>query len=434
VNSKGFTLVEMMIATGIMTIVVFGGFQAYQYFNSQTIKEAKKMDDLSEFNALTKDLVSFTEGGGISTFYLNQPVKTKNCNDTEPCVRQLVGQNFVAPTSALPNGLTGNDCMQFYSDAGGKLEGKKAYPGKITVGEKIWKPKVLELSDAQELYATWILKDETSPPFLMAKTRDASVFLRLLRGPQSTIERISSHGGLQHAFFDSDATKEAVTGLVGYPFLIYNALYNNQYNIQYAQEIISCTDHRSDCIALMQKVQNMAGLNDVAISNITGAIFPDQVFAVLFRPIDFQVPFFKNIVDRQQLPSTCLSSWGNGIQSSSDYFFPTKALSVSLDPDETNSELGTNPLNLFYLSKYATKRDMPVVKGIFVAMPIDIVTYKVEAGASSGVNQLVSELWHHTEIKKKTKIHKLTSPFTVVRKLGSPEMGMWYNPIKKNQP
>ena len=432
-NSKGFTLVEMMIATGIMTIVVLGGFQAYQYFNSQTIKEAKKMDDLSEFNALTKDLVSFTEGGGISTFYLNQPVKTKNCNDTEPCVRQLVGQNFVAPTAALPNGLTGNDCMQFYADASGKLEGKKAYPGKITVGEKIWKPKVLELSDAQELYATWILKDETSPPFLMAKTRDASVFLRLLRGPQSTIASQGSHNGLQHAFFDSDASKDVLTTLIGYPFLIYNALYNNQYSIQHAQEIISCKDQRSKCITLMEKIGPLFQTTDAYISSVTGANFPDQVFAVLFKPIDFQVPFFQNIVDRQQLPSTCLSSWGNGIQSSSDYFFPTKALSVSLDPNELNSEL-SNPLNLFYLSKYATKRDMPGVKGIFVAMPIDIVTYKVEAGASSGAYQLISELWHATEIKKKVKIHKLTSPFTIVRRLGSPEMGMWYNPINKNRP
>jgi hypothetical protein len=134
------------------------------------------------------------------------------------------------------------------------------------------------------------------------------------------------------------------------------------------------------------------------------------------------------------LPSTCLSSWGNGIQSTSDYFFPTKALSVSLDPDEVHSELASNPINLFYLPKYVMKRSMPSVKGIYVAMPIDIVTYKVEVGASAGAYQLVSELWHHTEIKKKTKIHKLTGPFTVVRKLGSPEMGMWYNPIKKNQP
>lgn len=431
----------MMIATGIMTIVVFGGFQAYQYFNSQTIKEAKKMDDLSEFNALTKDLVSFTEGGGISTFYLNQPVKTKNCNDTEPCVRQLVGQNFVAPTSALPNGLTGNDCMQFYSDASGQLEGKKAYPGKDLVHEKIWKPKGLELSDAQELYATWILKDETSPPFLMAKTRDASVFLRLLVYPSSTIEKQSSHGGLQHAFFESDASKDVVTGLTGYPFLVYNALYNNQYSIQYAQEIISCKDRRGECLALMDKAipasnPALSSMSDDILSNTnhTNSDFPKKVFAVLFRPIDFQVPFFKNIVDRQQLPSTCLSSWGNGIQSTSDYFFPTKAMSVSRDPDEEFSELGSTPINLFYLPKYVLKREMPIVKGIYIALPIDIVTYKVEVGATAGAYQLVSELWHHTEIKKKTKIHKLTSPFTVVRKLGSPEMGMWYNPIKKNQP
>jgi hypothetical protein len=425
----------MMVATGIMAVVVLGGFQAYQYFNKETIKEAKKMDDISEFNALTKDLVNFTEGAGISTFYLNQPVKTKNCNDSEPCVRQLAGQNFIPFTGTLPIGLNGNDCMQFYSDASGQIEGKQAFPGKTTWGEKIWKQKNLELSEAQELYATWIIKDETSPPFLMAKTRDASLFLKILVGGSVARSRTEEglHGGLNYAFFETDSPTASIASLKGYPFLIYNALYNNHFTIQYADDIIACKDNRSSCINLMNKVANPDLLSDdLSIATRIKGVFPGKIFAIRFRPIDFQTPFFKNIVDRQLLPSSCLSSWGDGAQSPSDYFFPTKVLSVSKNPADPDSELATNPINLLYLPKFAGTREMPDVKGIYVAMPIDIVSLKAEATTTPGTSQLVSELWHHTEIKKRIKIHKLKTPFTITRKLGTPEMGMWYNPIKKN--
>lgn len=111
-NSKGFTLVEMLIASAIMVVVVAGGYQAYNYFNQQTVKEAKKMDQVSEFTALTKDLISFTEGAGISTFYLNMPIKVTSCAENEPCVRKLNGEKFETATN-LPTNLTSNTCMQF---------------------------------------------------------------------------------------------------------------------------------------------------------------------------------------------------------------------------------------------------------------------------------------------------------------------------------
>lgn len=432
-HQKGFTLVEMVIAAGIMTVVVFGGFKAFEYFNSQTKKEAKKMDDISEFNALTKDLVSFTEGAGISTFYLNLPIKTQGCNETEPCVRELTGEKFVAPTSAIPSNLSNTSCMQFYKDAKGQAESKIAYPGKSFV-DKIWGAKDLELTLTQELYATWVLKDTNSPPFLMMKSRDSSLYLNQL---SDRFQLTVSNYGLNHAFYESDSSKEALLKLQGYPFLTYNSLMTNQYLIQYAVEIISCEDQKDKCVTLMKKTDPGAtsDWSDSAIAFHTGTSFPSKVFAIEFKPVDFNEPYFKDIFDRQSLPENCLTKWGDGKQATSGSFFPSSSLSISsTSPDPAADAINMNPVNQLFLNKHTFDRSGKSQKGSWVTLPIDIITYRVEQATGSQDLQIISQMWHPTEIKKKIKIHQLKAPFILTRKLGTPEMGIWYNPIKKNTP
>jgi prepilin-type N-terminal cleavage/methylation domain-containing protein len=434
-NDKGFTLVEMMVAAAIMVVVVFGGFQAYLFFNTQTNKEAKKMDDISEFNALSKDLLSFTEGAGISTFYLNFPIKTKGCNDSEPCVRELVGQNFVTPTTPLPSILSGMDCMQFYKDAKGKPESKLAYPGKPYM-DKIWESKDIELGLTQELYATWILKDSTSPPFMMVKSRDTSIFLSQLSGRVRAGINLTSDIGLAHAFYESNTLKENMLKLVGYPFLMYNTVQTGQYMIQYAHEVVACADDPNRCINLMKKVSSATNWSNADVSLAVDADFPAKVYAIEFRPLDFTTPFFKEIFDRQQLATNCLTSWGEGKQANAGFFFPSATPSVSspsTDP-AASMNIAVAPQNPLYLPKYTYDRMGESDKGMWVTLPIDIVTYRIEAIEGKPDFRLASELWHHTDIKKKIKIHQLKAPFVLTRKLGSPEMGIWYNPIKKSSP
>lgn len=426
-----------MVAAGIMAVVVFGGFKAFQYFNSQTSKEAKKMDDISEFNALTKDMISFTEGAGISTFYLNMPIKTTGCNADEPCVRQLNNQIFVTPSSTTPAALTSNECMQFYKDSKGVLDPKPAYPGK-PFQDKLWEFKELELTNADaDLFATWIIKDQTSPPFLMMKSRDASLFLRQIKKPVQR-SRTGNEGfnNVKWSFFDSDAPLDVIKKLKGYPFLIYNTVFNNHYTIQYASEIKACNEDSTGCVNIMKDiVGNTGNWTDAAISSDSGATYPDKVYAIKFEEMNFNAPFFKDIRDRQGLPSNCMSSWGEGKQAASDYFFPSRALSVSGDSSNAANDItGPNPVNILHLNHYYVDKGLDVIqKGIMVAVPIDIITFKAEPSVQTGMFSLVSELWHATEIKKKTKIHVLKGPFTLTRKLGSPELGIWYNPIKKQQ-
>jgi prepilin-type N-terminal cleavage/methylation domain-containing protein len=438
-NEKGFTIVEMLIAAAIMVVVVMGGISAYNHFRSQTVVEISKMDDISQFNLLTKDLITFSEGAGISTFYLNMPIKTTNCTDDLPCVRQLDNKNFVTPPGGVPNELSGKDCIQFYKDAEGKLESKLAYPGLATNKDKIWDNPEIELASmTQELYATWVLKDPTSPPFLMMKTRDSSVHLRLLRHPSITTTRTGNQNAynILYAAFESDSDVEVIKNLKGYPFLIYNSTYISHYTIQFAEDIIDCKSRLTECKNITKNIapNDIQSSTQANFGPKVGASETNKVFLIKFSPIDFTQPFFQNIYTRNDVPADCQSSWGGeGFQDSAQYLFPTKALSISADASDTGSDIiGPTPVNVLHLNHYAVDKPFrDVQKGVMVALPIDIITFKIEQPTSADQKNLVTELWHHTEIKKKTKIYNLKSPFILTRKLGSQELGIWYNPLQR---
>lgn len=435
-NSKGVTLPELMIAMGIMSVVILGGLKAFEFFSKETKKEAGKMGDLSEFNLLTKDFLKFTEGAGISTVYLNLPIKTSNCNDSEPCLRKQVGENFVsASASDLSSIMSKHSCVQFYKDGKGALDTRKAFPEKKN--DMLYEVKTMDLNAnlQSSLMATWILKDENSPPILMMKTREISVVLNYLRGPSVETSRVGNTMKVEHAFFESDAHPESLRDLKGYPFLIYNTLFNSHYTIQYASDIVSCKTSPEKCREIIRDISGRKAPEDNDLKAELGANFPDKVFAVAFKEIDFDSPFFSPIKEKHLLPEECKSSWGAGKQPAANYFFPSKAYSVSEDDKSTADLGGSEAINVLHLSHYYTGAQvaMGVKKGLMVALPIDILMYKVEKSLTLGAPQLVTELWHASEIKKKTKISHLKGPFIFGRKIGSPEMSIWYNPLSNQK-
>jgi hypothetical protein len=274
----------------------------------------------------------------------------------------------------------------------------------------------------------------------MMKTRDSSIHLRLL-GYKNIIQASraynQSHSNVLHAVFESDSDVEVITNLKGYPFLIYNSTFISHYTIQFAEEIIDCKSRLSDCQTITKNIANETSIMSqtrLTFGPYIGASETNKVFLIKFSPIDFTQPFFQNIYTGNNLPADCQSSWGDGTQPNTQYLFPTKALSVSAIATDASSDIiGPTPFNVLHISHYALDKPFKnVEKGVMVALPIDIITFKIEQPTSADQKNLVTELWHHTEIKKKTKIYNLKSPFILTRKLGSQELGIWYNPLQRN--
>ncbi len=491
-SQSGFSLAEILVAMGIFGLVLVGAAGAFKYFTSQTTKEFSKMESISEFNQLTRDLLKFSEGAGISTSYLNYPVKVKDCEydvaisaPKEPCVMKIVDGKMIVPAEEeIPKQL--RECTQFFKDGRGGLVPRRAYPGKprtdlvnVVDDQQIKPPASLEL------VTVWPIIDEKSAPFLMMKMKDAAPYFSMLKGAPSEISKhtnmASAGPKVEYAFFESpvsdpdtntmSANIDQIMKLVNVPFLIYNTYLTNHYTIQYAAEIISCQRDQQKCLEILLKTaQKPSGTADFqrtianpaypatagstptidqtsfqALSQDLDSQYPTNVFAIKFKPIDMKTPFFAEILQRQKLPTSCMSSWDINKQSPEDYFFPSKAYSVFGNGGAADDIAGTDPLNVLHLSHYYTGVSMSgmssaTAKGLMLAVPIDILTYRaVLAPGSTEIKkkvQLVARRWYaieNTNIKDAVRIEDLKNPFMITRRIGTSEMGLWYNPIESKQ-
>lgn len=423
-----------MVAMAITSVVALGGFKAYEYFMKETKKEAGKMDDLAEFNLLTKDFLKFSEGAGITTAYLNLPIKVKDCNDTEPCIRKFTGDLLVAADpNDIPSVVSSQKCVQFFKEGRGLIESKKAYPDKKYLDKTFYIKDMDVPPPATEIYATWILKDASSPPVLMMKMREGGVVLNYLRSSRFQVAKSTNTDNIQYSFFETTTPLPQIQALIGYPFLIYNTLYNNHYTIQYLEDVVSCATQSSQCQSMIASISKSAFPGDATMKTDTQTNYPTNVYALKFKEIDMTQPFFKDIKDTQNLPSECIATaWGEGIQSADQYWFPSHTYSVWQEPDASTDLGGPDQLNILHLSHYYSIRGWSLAgKGLMAAVPIDIIRYKVEDTAGGSKKSLVAELWHTPDIPKKTKISDLKGPFVLTRKIGSSELGLWYNPLKR---
>ena len=480
-------MTEVMVAGGILSLVLLSAGGAYRFFNKETKKEFQKMDKISEFNQLTRDLMKFTEGAGISTAYLNFPVRIRGCTfdsagfPKEPCVAKVVDGKLVAPSeSDFPDQWKGAACTQFFKDGRGSLVQRRAYPGKARNDLlNIIEDKQVKSNPSVELVAAWPMIDENSAPFLMLKQKDNAQYFTMLKGPPSEISKITDLAvnggeGKQYSFFEvkvddansaveTENINKVISSSLNVPFLIYNAFFTNHYTIQYVADIKSCRDNYSFCQKELKDISRTTGSdfsrtglsNDAALSLDLATNYPKNVFAVKFKAIELHEgsnvtdPYFRPIFKDpatgvQRLPSDCLSAWDINKQGVAEYFFPSKSYSISSTDAVSSDITGSDPLNILYLSHYYTSVGLAGIssataKGVMVAVPIDIITYRVllkgNANTSTAVRNLIARRWYPpgtTPLKDALRIQHLQNPFVVTRRIGTPEMGIWYNPVKQD--
>ena len=430
-NQRGHSLAELVIASAITMLVAAGGFQAYSYFNDQTKRELTKLGDVQQFNALTKDMLRFAESAGISTLYLNLPIHVKNCEENKPCLRALDESGAWENTAALPAAGASETCLQFFRDSLGRPISRNAYPPTES------KPASEELlgtfrnynvtSKTGETYFTWPLQDEKSVPFLLMKVRDLGAHFKLVGTPKFQFDRTNLIAGSTTAVFESPLSAEQAKKFKGYPFVLYGSKNQGQFGVYVAHEITPCRDDKATCVTKLNSEMHDGGYVEADISN--------EMFVLDIRPLDMDKPFFSEIYSRLDLPGDCQFSWG-GTQEASKYLFPTGLLSIH---NAINSSANINADSSKYYNPMLYNKHASIEAAIHdlgspayaYALPIDLIRYSVEKQPATKTTvtrySLVSQLWHLTDTKKLVKISHLKAPIWFSRKLGSTELGIWYN-------
>lgn len=452
--SSGVSMTELMISMGILAALALGGMTAYDFFTKGSKSELDKLGDVGEFTNVAKDLLKFAEGAGVSTAYLNLPVLTKNCVDNLPCIRKLQGADtfIVPPETDLPERIKALTCTQFYKEGQGSLVRRAAFPS-LGLPDVLTQVNDMEvrIDPSIELYTHWPLATPSSPPLLMMKTKEGGVYLSMYKKPAVEHSRKANEARsqpLKHAFFESDSPPDKVLAMKGEAFLIFNTVYPSHFAIQYAEDILDCTTNPAVCLTEVNKAMttDLTDLN-TALDPQTGF----RMYAVRLSPIDQKgdaekkyveggttFGFFSRIREAMTLPSECPSTWSvDNEQDKDEFFFPTRVFSVS-NPGEVDSDLAdsTKPLNVLHLNHYYGSDKMAGVsgtmdRGLIVALPIEISTYSIEQVEGAKGLDLVMHTWHSTDIKRKVSIRDIKGPFTVTRKVGSSEVGIWYNPLTK---
>lgn len=444
-NQKGFTLVEIVVAVGIMGIVTYAGVSAYQYFMGQSKKELKKLDNISEFTLFAKDVAKLAEGAGISTYYLNFPI-TKSCGQasqgsiaTTPCLQTLDSKEVFHPITStdLPSNLNNpnNLCIQFYRDAFGSLKRKKAFPGDNSRKEDLLHNEAFTYDFDKSVYATWPLVDESSKPFVVMKRRSDGLVLRTMDAPFS-----ASNPSSQYAFFKAQGELN-ISQLEGYPFLIYGSLFVDQFMIHVAEDIVSCHENRAFCDSQAQTYNScmkLAGGPALNCPNpaLAPVIATENLYAIKFRPLnEVKRNQFFNGLSLNTLPANCSESWDN-VRQANFYLFPTSTMSIQPPLDGGATGWDDSHITSFMNVKgqahfYGFWNTSEIDEGLMTAVPIDIVSYYIAiSGTAPNLQKdLMAKIYSEIQaVNPREKIRNLKAPFYFARKLGTQELSIWYNP------
>lgn len=119
-NPRGFSLIEILIAVGIMSLIVYAMFQLPAFL----VKSEKQVSSIVTkdrvFKSFSQKFIEIAERSDLAARFLNLPVPS-TCADGKPCIRKLTagGAWQTANLSGIPN-------IQFFRDERGILEEKAA--------------------------------------------------------------------------------------------------------------------------------------------------------------------------------------------------------------------------------------------------------------------------------------------------------------------
>lgn len=392
-NQRGFSVVEIIFASLIAGMVIlFLSSQATLISSkSKGLGSVASSTDRGSMGVRFSLLVEFADA---SYYFSHLPIPVTCPSPRSPCVRVLdpVTNEFADAGVAFKNkGLV--SFVEFYRDDNGQVKNdNKLFAAKGTDVLYSSTPPLDMGSQKADVYVTWPLVDEASPPFPIIHRLGVSMYFGL-DGALATSNPTGEHA-LLTAYGVDPAVGDISDQMRGRLVVLYNNVDVKQFSFMKVVDIKRCSADDAVCKAMVP-----------ATYAITDNHYAVKMDAVSEADLQGFVP------TAAQIGSDSASNWRGA--SAGQYFFPTgfTTLYKSGDTDLTGA-LDIRKWTHFYHANN--------VRGEVFVMPVELTSYRLMKNViNDGSYKLVQKTFGKVGSDAHVEIDRVTGPIVIARKLGS---------------
>ncbi|MGE4233347.1 MAG: type II secretion system protein [Bacteriovoracia bacterium] len=242
---RGFTLIEVLIVMLVSGIILYAAGVSLVQFSRQSKQLSEKVSKDVDMGKAAQLFTSVVESSGVGMEYSHLPTKVSTgCATTEPCVRKLDAGSGKFINISDPNQISASPpaAIEFFRDHdagnyGTTIPSRDALtpdnPLKL-VGTVPYTP-VTNISSL-DIYATWPLLDETSPPITFLRGMNSDDYF-MLNGRYL----VSNPPPGGKVFFFGSRSGIDLTKIIGQIVLVYNASAPQQHMFQIVSAAIDCS-------------------------------------------------------------------------------------------------------------------------------------------------------------------------------------------------
>ena len=347
-NQNGFSLLELMIAVAVSSVVVGGAIYYLNSFEKSKAAMVKGSENNMNVSTIGAIFEQVTERAGVSGAFMHLPIANSAqgsiCDDTTPCVRSWDATNkrFSANSAGFPLAYKS---IEFYRDSSAELTDMNYElpttwtdgPVSMRTSESfIWSPA----SGTKDFYATWPLVDENSKAFPMMVSGGSNDYFTL---PSAQGDHDSTHPN-----FIQGTKGDLTNALKDHYFVIYSGLNLKQYFIKKISTAIECT------------TTNCTDGNNIS----TGHYYKVNFESISNGSLYNFFPVLSNV--------NSLNTWQN---QNSFFYFPTQSFSLTGQIDDLNPQANVKPHTVVHFyTKTSQTRDLTIV-------PVEFAFFYLKKGA-----------------------------------------------------
>lgn len=265
------TLIEVMIATAVSAITLMMVTSAMLNFTTSSFRIQNQVKDEQEQKQFATRFVPIVESASIASSYQNLPIKfaTSGACDAmtvatpEACVREMDAttrqfSSFDATTWEDASSAANDTTIQFYRDQYGKVSTRSAQIGNFPCYEAglttndcdsasptiQWFGNIAIPNShlSRNLYATWVLKDTASKPFLMLRQSNVFNYLTFDWIASDTSNYSATPAGQYSRWkISTNASTFSASLISGSVILIYDSSNPDINLFQYINAVTDCT-------------------------------------------------------------------------------------------------------------------------------------------------------------------------------------------------